>query len=1217
MFSHFQALLILCNLIKDAVNDARQNYLTSSVISASMIDYNTFNEQMNASLSQFKSTLPNQFSNNFQLIREMVQANGLVSLYSSNWYPLLHDWTDYQTVYMEPQYYGNCSCFTSSSCTQPAAPHMKGYLVGCTPIEALLRSSIACLYEQDCINTFTVYLNLPLPAPLPLNIIDSSGIQSTYSSALTIYSQVYSRPDSLLTTLCYFQDIQMEVTTTGTYTILSNSSMDAYGYIYNNSFNISNPAQNLLTSDNDAGGNGQFMLKIVLQAGVKYILTMTTFWSNTLGVYSIIGSGPDLINFSTVNSSKIQSDYSSALTIYSPMYFRDRNSSSTSLFYYEAIQISVSMTGIYTIVSNSNMDSKGYIYRNNFNASFPDENLLFIDDNMAGHEQFMLTVILDAMINYILVVTTYSESVMGTFSIIGLGSDLVYFSPIKTSPIQSNYISTWSFRNQLYVRAQSPWPTTSYLYYYQSIQVNVATTGIYTIFSNSTIDTCGYLYNDTLNPLFPDQNLLLWDDGVTKNLQFTLSIYLQAMTQYILVVTPYWPSRTGAFSINALGPGSMNLSTNISSTIKSQYSSALSAYSPVFIRPRSWGFDDPSYFFYQSIRINVTTTGAYTIFSDSPIDTYGFLYSNTFDPSFPDQNLMLYNDNAAAPNYQFVLIATLQAMKQYILVVTTYWPGQTAAFSIIEVGPASIGFSIDISSTIKSQYSSALSIYSSVFTRYQSPSPTSYYFYQSIQINVVKTGIYAIASNSTMDTYGYLYNDTLNPLVPYQNLMLYNDNAAPNSQFMFIITLQAMKQYTLVVTTYGAITTGTFSIIALGPASMNFSTDNSSTIKSQYSSALSIYSPVFNRSQSPSPTSYFYYESIQINVATTGIYTIVSNSTMNTYGYLYNDTLNPLVPDQNLMLSDNDAAPNSQFMLIITLQAMKQYTLVVTTYAAMTTGTFSIIGVGPASMNFSTIDSSMIQSNYLSALTTYSPTFIRPNRLFGTIFYYQAIQISVSISGFYTISSVSTIDTYGYLYNNSFNSSVPSRNLLSSDDDSGGNSQFMFIIYLQAMAKDVLVATTYTAQIKGIFSIIGLGPSLISYTRLNTSANASKIDSFYSSNLTTTSPLFCDKGTCPKSTYFYQSIQLNVSTTGSYTILSSSSINTYGYIYNSTFNSSSPTFNKIASDDDSGGSSQFMFNVTLQVMWKYILVVTTFSINVTGSFSLVTSGPGPVSYIIQ
>ncbi|CAF4358460.1 unnamed protein product, partial [Adineta steineri] len=94
-----------------------------------------------------------------------------------------------------------------------------------------------------------------------------------------------------------------------------------------------------------------------------------------------------------------------------------------------AIQMSVSMTGIYTIVSNSNMDSKGYIYKNSFNASFPDENLLFVDNNMAGHEQFMLTVILDAMINYILVVTTYSENVMGTFSIIGLGSDLIYFSP--------------------------------------------------------------------------------------------------------------------------------------------------------------------------------------------------------------------------------------------------------------------------------------------------------------------------------------------------------------------------------------------------------------------------------------------------------------------------------------------------------------------------------------------------------------------------------------------------------------------------------------------------------------------------------------------------------------------------------------------------------------------------------------------------------------------
>ncbi|CAF4084707.1 unnamed protein product, partial [Adineta steineri] len=970
----------------------------------------------------------------------MVQANGLVSLYSTNWYPLFHDWDFYYTVYMEPQYYGSCSCFTSSSCTQPAVPHMKGYLVGCTPIEALLRSSVACLYEQDCINTFTVYLNLPLPVPPPLNIIDSSGIQSTYSSALTIYSQVYSRPDSLPTALCYFQDIQMEVTTTGTYTIVSNSSMDAYGYIYNNSFNSSNPDQNLLAFDNDAGGNGQFMCKIVLQAGVH------------------------------------------------PMYFRDRNSSSTSLFYYEAVQISVSMTGIYTIVSTSNMDSKGYIYGNNFNASFPDENLLFVDDNMAGHEQFMLTVILDAMINYILIVTTYSKSVIGTFSIIGLGSDLIYFSPI-----------------------------------------NVATTGIYTIFSNGTIKTCGYLYNDTLNPLFPDQNLLLWDDGVTKNVQFMLSIYLQAMTQYILVVTPYWPSRTGAFSINALGPGSMNLSTNISSTIKSQCSSALSIYSPMFIRAQSLGWSTPVYYFYQPIRINVTTTGLYTILSNSTMDTYGFLYSNTFDPSFPDQNLILY-DNNGAPNYQFMLIVTLQAMKQYTLVVTTYSPGATGAFSIIEVGPQPIGFSIDMSSAIISQYSSDLSIYSLVFKRSQSPWPSSYFYYESIQINVATTGIYTIFSNSTMNTYGYLYNDTLNPLVPDQNLMLSDNDAAPNSQFMLVITLQAMEQYTLVVTTYGASTTGTFSIIGVGPASMNFST------------------------------------------ATTGFYTIFSNSTMFTYGYLYNDTLNHSFPDQNLMVSNANSAPNSQFLLVITLEAMKQYTLVVTTYWAITTGTFSIITLGPASMNFSTDNSSTIKSQYSSALSIYSSVFNRSQSPWpSSYFYYESIQINVTTTGIYTIVSNSTMFTYGYLYNDTLNPSFPDQNLMVSNANSAPNSQFLLVIALEAMKQYTLVVTTYWASTTGTFSIITLGPASMNFF----TDNSSTIKSQYSSALSIYSPVFNrSQSPWPSSYFYYESIQINVATTGFYTIFSNSTMNTYGYLYNDTLNPLVPDQNLMLSDNDAAPNSQ-------------------------------------------
>ena len=183
IFSHFQALFSLCNLATDDVADARQRYLTSSFILTAMVDHNLFDKQTNASLTQFKSTLSNEFLNNLQLVRGMTQSNALMSLYSTNWYPILNNPQDGSTVYMQPQFYGECNCLTSSSCTQPSAPYIQGYLVGCTPLEALLRSSIQCLYDQACVDLLTNYLNLSLSAPTPLNTGETRfSVNSTVES---------------------------------------------------------------------------------------------------------------------------------------------------------------------------------------------------------------------------------------------------------------------------------------------------------------------------------------------------------------------------------------------------------------------------------------------------------------------------------------------------------------------------------------------------------------------------------------------------------------------------------------------------------------------------------------------------------------------------------------------------------------------------------------------------------------------------------------------------------------------------------------------------------------------------------------------------------------------------------------------------------------------------------------------------------------------------
>jgi hypothetical protein len=52
------------------------------------------------------------------------------------------------------------------------------------------------------------------------------------------------------------------------------------------------PSDNLIASDDDGGGNGQFKITRYLQFGRTYILVVTTHGSGTTGSFSIRVTGP-------------------------------------------------------------------------------------------------------------------------------------------------------------------------------------------------------------------------------------------------------------------------------------------------------------------------------------------------------------------------------------------------------------------------------------------------------------------------------------------------------------------------------------------------------------------------------------------------------------------------------------------------------------------------------------------------------------------------------------------------------------------------------------------------------------------------------------------------------------------------------------------------------------------------------------------------------------
>ena len=111
-------------------------------------------------------------------------------------------------------------------------------------------------------------------------------------------------------------------------------------------------------------------------------------------------------------------------------------------------------------------------------------------------------------------------------------------------------------------------------------------------------------------------------------------------------------------------------------TVNTSISSELTRYSPSFTRSGSSGV-----FYFESFTINVPTAGEYVFFSGSSMDTYGYVYSPSFSPSYPAQNLIYFNDDSGSSG-QFKIIAYLQSDIDYTLVATTYGQHVTGLYNV-------------------------------------------------------------------------------------------------------------------------------------------------------------------------------------------------------------------------------------------------------------------------------------------------------------------------------------------------------------------------------------------------------------------------------------------------------------------------------------------------------------------------------------------------------
>ena len=122
------------------------------------------------------------------------------------------------------------------------------------------------------------------------------------------------------------------------------------------------------------------------------------------------------------------------------------------------------------------------------------------------------------------------------------------------------------------------------------------------------------------------------------------------------------------------------------------------------------------------------------------------------------------------------------------------------------------------------------------------------------------------------------------------------------------------------------------------------------------------------------------------------------------------------------------------------------------------------------------------------------------------------------------------------------------------------------------------------------------------------------VNTTYSSLLAEDSPQFT-RYLYSEGNFYYELLQVDVTSPGAYTFGSSSSIDTFGLFYNNTFDPSHPETNLAAFDDDSDGSLQFEFTVDLDAGSTYYLVPTTYAPDTLAPFNLFVTGVAEVTLI--
>ena len=135
-----------------------------------------------------------------------------------------------------------------------------------------------------------------------------------------------------------------------------------------------------------------------------------------------------------------------------------------------------------------------------------------------------------------------------------------YFLLLATSSSQitSSYSNNLQSDSPKFARPYRPGDTN---YFYQAILLTINKAATYSFSSNSSISIFGCLYSSGFDPSNSMTNLLGCSDNIGSDTQYLFSHFLDTATSFTLVVTTSYSMTIGSYTIQVVGPDSIQMTT--------------------------------------------------------------------------------------------------------------------------------------------------------------------------------------------------------------------------------------------------------------------------------------------------------------------------------------------------------------------------------------------------------------------------------------------------------------------------------------------------------------------------------------------------------------------------------------------------------------------------------------------------------------------------------